>query len=107
FNGRIIGISDTADIALVRVEDMAGKQPLPIELEKASVGTKVFAIGSPENISNTSTEGEITATDKSFVDGYHYDDLYEMTANIKRGSSGGPLISADTGNVLGINSIIL
>lgn len=107
FNGIVIGISEIADIALVRVEDLAGKQPLPIEMGKVSIGTQVFAIGSPENMGNTSTEGEITATDQSFINGYQYENLYEMTANIKRGSSGGPLISAETGNVLGINSIIL
>lgn len=107
FNGRVIGISDTTDIALVRVEGIAGKEPLGIEMTKAPVGTPVFALGSPENISNTSTEGEITGTDKSFFDEYQYDNLYEMNAPIKRGSSGGPLISAESGNVLGINSIIL
>lgn len=107
FNGRVIGISDTTDIALVRVEEIAGKQPMTIEMSKAAVGTPVFALGSPENISNTSTEGEITATDGSFVNDYQYNNLYEMTANIKPGSSGGPLISAQTGNVLGINSIVL
>ena len=107
FNGRVVGISKTTDIALIRVTDIAGKAPMDMETEQVPVDTKVFALGSPENINNTSTEGVITATGKSFFDGYKYDDLYEMTAKIKQGSSGGPLISAESGKILGINSIVL
>ncbi|WP_422123963.1 S1C family serine protease [Planococcus sp. X10-3] len=107
FNGRVIGISETTDIALIRITEIAGKAPMEMEMQQVPVDTKVFALGSPENINNTSTEGVITATDKSFVDGYEYDDLYEMTAKIKQGSSGGPLISAQSGKILGINSIVL
>lgn len=107
FNGRVVGISTTTDIALVRVPEIAGKAPMEMEMQPVPVDTKVFALGSPENINNTSTEGVITATGKSFFDGYRYDELYEMTAQIRQGSSGGPLIAADTGRILGINSIVL
>ena len=107
FNGKIIGISSTEDIALVRVAELAGKQPLAMEQAPVEAGTKVFAIGSPNNISNTSSEGEITATGMSFADGYQYNNLYEMNAKISKGSSGGPLIDAGTERILGINSIIL
>ncbi len=107
FNGQVIGFSRTTDIALIRVPEIAGKAPMEMETEPVPVGTKVFALGSPENINNTSTEGAITDTGKSFFDGYKYDNLYEMSAKIKQGSSGGPLISAESGKILGINSIVL
>lgn len=107
FNGQVIGFSRTTDIALIRVPEIAGKAPMEMEMQEVPAGTKVFALGSPENINNTSTEGEITATGMDFFDGYKYDDLYEMTAKIKQGSSGGPLISAESGRILGINSIVL
>lgn len=107
FNGQVIGFSRTTDIALIRVPEIAGKAPMEMETQEVPAGTKVFALGSPENINNTSTEGEITATGMDFFDGYKYDDLYEMTAKIKQGSSGGPLISAESGRILGINSIVL
>ena len=67
----------------------------------------MFALGSPENIANTSTEGEITGFGKSFFDDYDYKNLYEMNATIKQGSSGGPLIDAGTDKIIGINSLIL
>ncbi|WP_158593270.1 trypsin-like peptidase domain-containing protein [Planomicrobium sp. Y74] len=107
FNGQVVGFSKTTDIALIRVPEIAGKAAMEMEMSPVSAGTKVFALGSPENIHNTSTEGEITATGMDFFDGYKYEDLYEMTAKIKQGSSGGPLISAESGRILGINSIVL
>ena len=107
FNGHIIGISDTQDLAVVRVNELAGKEPLEVEMEPVDVGTPVVAIGSPGDQSNTATTGEITATDLDFLDQYEYTGLYEMSAEIAQGSSGGPLIAADTGKILGINSIIL
>ena len=107
FNGRIIGISDKIDIALIRVPDLAGKKPMEMELSKVPIGTKVFALGSPENIANTSTEGKITSFGKSFFEDYDYKNLYEMDATIKQGSSGGPLIDASTDRIIGINSLIL
>ncbi|MBT2572002.1 trypsin-like peptidase domain-containing protein [Planococcus sp. ISL-110] len=107
FNGRVIGMSDTQDLALVRVDELAGKQSLEMEMEPVDMGTPVVAIGSPNDQSNTATTGEITGTDLDFLDQFEYTGLYEMNAEIAQGSSGGPLIAADTGKILGINSIIL
>jgi S1-C subfamily serine protease len=107
FNGQVIGISDTEDLALVRVAELAGKKPMAIETKASEKGRKVVAIGSPQDQSNTATEGEITAVNKSFSADYEYTGLYEMTAAIQKGSSGGPLIDAETERIIGINSIIL
>lgn len=107
FNGQVIGISDTEDLALVRVAELAGKKPMAMAAEPTETGAKVVAIGSPLDKSNTATKGELTAVDKSFSADYEYTGLYEMTAEIKKGSSGGPLIDAETERIIGINSIIL
>lgn len=107
FNGVVIGISESDDLALVRVDQLAGKEPLPIEMEPVEVGTPVIAIGSPYDVNNTVTTGEIAATGVDFSDDFEYAELYEMTAEIAQGSSGGPLIDTSTEKILGINSIIL
>lgn len=106
-NGRVIGVDDTTDVALIRVPDLAGKNPMVIDTAQAVVGTPVVAIGSPHKISGTTTEGKITSVGANFTDGYTYRNLYEITAKLEPGSSGGPLINMNTGNVIGINSIIL
>lgn len=107
FTGRVIGISDQKDVALVRVAELQNKQALAVEMRPASIGTKVIALGSPGNKPNTSSEGEITSVGKTIIDEYSYSNLYELNALIEKGSSGGPLINAKTGKVLGINSIVL
>lgn len=107
FIGNVIGISDTVDVALIRVEEIMGKEPLAIDLMKSVEGTNVIAIGSPKNISNTTSKGKVTATGRDFNEKFTYTDLYEMDAPIAPGSSGGPLIDALTEKVIGINSIIL
>ena len=107
FQGQVIGISKKTDVALIRVPDLAGKDPLVLDTAPAKVSTPVIAIGSPNNKGGTATKGKITSIGADFTDGYTYSGLYEMTARLHPGSSGGPLINADTGNVIGINSIIL
>lgn len=107
FQGKVIGISSKIDVAVVRVPDLAGKNPLVLDTATAKVGTKVVAIGSPKDQYGTTTEGVIQSIGAEFVDDYTYSHLYEITAKLNRGSSGGPLINAETGNVIGINSIIL
>lgn len=107
FQGQVIGISKKTDVALVRVPDLAGKNPLVLDTASAAVNTPVIAIGSPNNNGGTATKGKITSIGAEFTDVYTYRGLYEMTARLQPGSSGGPLINAETGNVIGINSIIL
>jgi len=107
FQGQVIGISKKTDVALIRVPELAGKDPLVLDTASARVNTPVIAIGSPKNKGGTATEGKITSIGAEFTDEYNYSGLYEMTARLHSGSSGGPLINAETGNVIGINSIIL
>lgn len=107
FQGQVIGISNKTDVALIRVPELVGKDPLVLDTAPAKINTPVIAIGSPNNKGGTSTEGKITSIGAEFTDEYTYSGLYEMTARLHAGSSGGPLINAQTGNVIGINSIIL
>ena len=107
FVGNVIGISDTVDVALIRVDEITGKQPMEMDLMQSTVGTSVIAIGSPNNQSNTATTGKVTSTGRDFDENFIYTDLYEIDAAIAPGSSGGPLIDALSEKVIGINSIIL
>ncbi|WP_053104175.1 trypsin-like peptidase domain-containing protein [Bacillus sp. FJAT-27231] len=104
--GKIIGYSNTIDVAVVRVPDLAGQSPLSLEKSsKAKVGEEVIALGSPLSLENTATFGHITGVDRSFYIGdFSYDGVYQTSAAIAPGSSGGPLVSKVTGKVLAINS---
>lgn len=106
YEGVVIGIGKNSDIALVRVPELAGMKPLEIEKDKeVQLGDEVIALGSPLGYQNTATIGIISGLYRSFDLGhYRYEDVYQISAPISSGSSGGPLIDAETGKVLGINS---
>ncbi|MCR2807066.1 S1C family serine protease [Paenibacillus soyae] len=104
--GEVIGISTDTDVAVVRVKELEGTQPLPIaRYEKGEVGDDVLAVGSPLGFQNTITTGIISGVDRSFqIEPYSYKGLYQISAPIAPGNSGGPLVDLATGAVLGINS---
>ncbi|MNJ36078.1 Serine protease Do-like HtrB [compost metagenome] len=80
-------------------------EPLPLSSSKAETGDEVLALGSPLGLENTVTTGIISGTNRSFdISHYVYSNMYQISAFITHGNSGGPLVSAVTGEVLGINS---
>ncbi|MET3576348.1 trypsin-like peptidase domain-containing protein [Bhargavaea ullalensis] len=105
--GRVIGISDRSDVALIKVEDYANAVPFSPETGVTPIGTEVIAIGSPNGLANTVTTGKLTGHNKNMEIGFLYENIYQMNARIDRGSSGGPLIDAKTGKVVGINSLVM
>lgn len=106
FPGKVIGISDVEDIALIQVEAFEGESPLATEMEETPVGTEVIALGSPNGFENTASIGYLTGVDRDFSSDYQYEDIYQIDAQIAPGSSGGPLIDAKSGKVIGINSLL-
>jgi len=103
----VVGISEETDIALLRVPHLAGESHLPIEKEElAEIGDEVIALGSPHGFQNTVTLGIISGTERNFsLEGYDYQNIYQISAPITHGNSGGPLIDRDTGYIVGINSV--
>lgn len=106
YQGTLIGYSNTTDIAVIRVPALANMEPLPLEESLAAeIGDEVIALGSPQGFENTATLGNISGVDRSFViDPFRYDGIYQTSAPIAPGSSGGPLLNRNTGKVIAINS---
>ncbi|MFD1851517.1 S1C family serine protease [Oceanobacillus bengalensis] len=105
FDGVVIGISTDIDVAVVRVDGLHGQDPLPIRTEKAEIGDEVLALGNPLGLDNTVTTGIISGIDRDLeLPPYHYEDVYQISAPIAPGNSGGPLVHSESGEVLGINS---
>lgn len=103
----IVGISEEIDIAVIRVPQLAGQSSLPVERESlAEVGDEVIALGSPHGFQNTVTLGIVSGKERNFsVDGFDYKNVYQISAQITHGNSGGPLINRETGKVIGVNSV--
>jgi serine protease Do len=106
YEGMVIGRSDATDVALIRVPELANKNPFEVMKDKNfEVGDEVIALGSPLGLQNTATTGIISGVDRDFtIDGYEYKGVYQISAPISPGNSGGPLLDMKTGEVLGINS---
>jgi serine protease Do len=106
YRGHVIGRSDYTDIALIRVPELTNTTPLKVQHEKAETGDDIVALGSPLGLQNTVTVGIISGIDRSFkLDPYYYENMYQITAPISPGNSGGPIVSGIDGSVLGINSV--
>jgi serine protease Do len=105
FSGTVIGISTKTDIALVRVEGLVGVEPLKMATHKVDVGDEVLALGNPLGLDNTVTTGIISGISRDFnIEPFHYENVYQISAPITNGNSGGPLIDGKSGEVIGVNS---
>ncbi|MEK4228010.1 trypsin-like peptidase domain-containing protein [Solibacillus sp. FSL H8-0538] len=103
----VVGISEKYDIALLHVPEYASIEPLAVEPAESSVGLEVIALGSPLGFENSASIGYITGIGRDIEFGFIYKQIYQVDAQIDQGSSGGPLVDAKTGKVVGINSLLI
>ena len=111
----ILGVDSNTDLAVLELNQ------LPEELtvltlgsyEDLAVGQTVFAIGNPQGLNGTMTQGIISALGRT-LDSLNYapgggafstGNIIQTDAAINPGNSGGPLINLN-GEVIGINSAI-
>ena len=85
------------DVALVRVKEF-GRPLLPLATAAPEVGTKAYAVGAPEGLEFSLSDGLISQTQK---DGGVT--LYQFSCPVSPGNSGGPLVNAG-GEVVGVVS---
>jgi hypothetical protein len=106
YKGKLIGKSEITDVALVRVDNLRGKSPMKISKNsKVDIGNEIIALGSPLGLQNTATTGIISGLNRNFnLKNYQYKNVYQISAPISPGNSGGPLLDKNTGDVIGINS---
>lgn len=102
----IVGIGAEKDIAVIRVPQLINQPSIELETSGALLpGTEIIAVGSPLGFTNTVSLGIISGVDRSFdINGYTYENVYQISASITHGNSGGPLINRSTGKVIGVNS---
>ena len=93
-------------VALIRVADYANVEPLSVERNESLIGTEVIALGSPQGFENSASVGYLTGINRTIDIDFSYENVYQVDAQIDHGSSGGPLLDAKTGKVIGINSLV-
>ena len=105
YNAIIIGRDSKTDIAIIKV-DNAGLTPAVLgDSDEAIVGEQVIAVGNPAGLSNTVTDGIISAVNRkirSDSTGFEMNCI-QTNADISPGNSGGALVNM-YGQVIGITS---
>lgn len=107
----IVGVDESSDLAVIRVDGVDGLQPATFaDSDALVIGQPVVAVGAPLGLSGTVTEGIVSAVNRPVRTGETADastvlDAVQTDASINPGNSGGPLVNL-AGDVVGINSAI-
>jgi len=105
---KVIGVDVKTDLAVIRITDR-GTFPFVVfgDSDKVEVGQWVVAIGHPQGLDQTVTQGIISAKHRRGIsDPSSYQDFLQTDAAINPGNSGGPLLNLD-GEVIGVNAAIM
>jgi putative serine protease PepD len=110
YDATVVGTDPTSDLAVVKLSGASGLTPATFaNSDDVQVGDLAVAIGAPLGLSNTVTDGIISATNRAVATGSDQEqtviDALQTDAAINPGNSGGPLVDAE-GKVVGINTAI-
>jgi tetratricopeptide (TPR) repeat protein len=94
-------VDATADLALLKLDVELTSRVLELSTSKALPGEMVFAIGNPEGLENTISQGLVSG-----VRTIKGQSLLQITAPISHGSSDGPILDQN-GKVVGVAVAIL
>jgi serine protease Do len=107
YPGHLVGGDAKTDLAVIRI---SAKERLPYltfgDSDKVEVGEWVVAIGAPQALEKSVTQGIISAKHRTGIsEPTSYQDFLQTDAPINPGNSGGPLLNL-YGEVVGINAAI-
>jgi S1-C subfamily serine protease len=111
YEATVVGTDPTSDLAVLQLDGAAGLTPAAFaDSDQVQVGDVAVAIGAPLGLTNTVTDGIISATDRAVATGGTPDeatviDAIQTDAAINPGNSGGALVNG-AGEVIGINTAI-
>ena len=111
YDATVVGTDAASDLAVLRLEGAQDLTPATFaDSDDVQVGDVAVAIGAPLGLSNTVTDGIISATDRAVQTGSTQDDAtvidaLQTDAAINPGNSGGALVNG-AGEVIGINTAI-
>jgi len=111
FTGRVVGLSTSNDIAVVRVtDDPSALHAASFDSAGVSVGQIVLAMGSPLGLTGTVTQGIISGNNRTVTEAsasgqaaVTLENTIQTSASINSGNSGGPLVNLSH-QVVGINT---
>ncbi len=115
YAAKVIGTDPSTDLAVLKIKDGQLKErKLPVaewtDSDKIQIGEWVLAVGNPFNLTSTVTAGIVSAKGRNIdiLEGlYSIESFIQTDAAVNPGNSGGALVDAATGAVVGINTAII
>jgi S1-C subfamily serine protease len=111
YNATVVGTDPSSDLGVVKLSNATNLTPATFaDSTKVQVGDLAVAIGAPLGLSNTVTDGIVSATGRAVSTGSTQSDAtvldaIQTDAAINPGNSGGALVNG-AGEVIGINTAI-
>jgi len=96
-------VNQKTDTAIVRARNLKAKSWLPVRLNgKAKKGERIVAMGNPALGEDSQAIDAITEGLVSSIATNQSDEILVLTVPVASGSSGGPIISQETGEIIGV-----
>jgi putative serine protease PepD len=111
YDATVVGTEPTYDLAVLKLDGASNLTPATFaDSDDVQVGDLAVAIGAPLGLSDTVTDGIVSATGRAVATGSTQDDAtvidaLQTDAAINPGNSGGALVNG-AGEVIGINTAI-
>ena len=106
-DARVVGRDPDTDLAVLQLDLKEDVPVMPFgHSDRLRVGDVVLAIGNPIGLSQTVTQGIVSATGRGQLGVATFENFIQTDAPINVGNSGGALINA-SGELVGINTAVL
>jgi S1-C subfamily serine protease len=97
YRGKVVAVSQSPDLALIRLSDFPGVPAIPAASPCMRMGDPVFSLGKPHAMGDTARLGEVESMSfgraVSYAD-FGYPDAMVLRMSTRKGESGGPLFNA-------------
>jgi hypothetical protein len=105
--GQIVGADPSQDLALVLTDHPVTGRLLRLASRTPRLGESVAAIGFPLGLPLSVTQGTVSGLNRTVpILGYDRQNLIQTDAAVNPGNSGGPLVSVQTGDVIGLVDLL-
>jgi serine protease Do len=99
----VIGSDAARDLALLRTSEPINGYRFKLSPRAPALGEDVAALGFPRGLPLSVTRGLVSGSDRTIpIEGINRRKLVQTDAALNHGNSGGPLISLDSGQVVGL-----
>jgi len=104
---KVVGADPDTDLAVLKLASLRNLPAATLAPDRGlRVGDVVLAIGNPFGLSQTVTQGIVSATGRGRLGVTDFEDFIQTDAAINFGNSGGALINTN-GELIGINTAVL